>query len=155
MTDEGRFLVVVCSEETHEQNMFSVSSQQQIQTHSSGPTRWPPKLWSSSWRCVQIFIWLCFQCVNVVRAEGSCVSQAVGMLYLHQVLKPIINRIFEERKYVELDPSKIDLNRSRCVETHTHTAVVHSCSISLVETAMIGLIMAAWQQQWTLQTLSF
>ncbi len=158
MTDEGRFVVVVCSEETHEQNMFSVSPQQQIQTHSSGPTRWPPKLWSSSWRCVQIFIWdkrLCFQCVNVVRAESLCVSQAVGMLYLHQVLKPIINRIFEERKYVELDPCKIDLNRSRCVETHTHT-VVHSCSISLVETAMMGKNnCVARQQQWTLQTLAF
>ncbi|XP_016109420.1 rasGAP-activating-like protein 1 [Sinocyclocheilus grahami] len=39
--------------------------------------------------------------------------KAVGMLYLHEVLKPIINRIFEERKYVELDPCKIDLSRSR------------------------------------------
>lgn len=39
--------------------------------------------------------------------------QAVGMLYLHEVLKPIINRIFEEKKYIELDPCKIDLNRTR------------------------------------------
>ncbi|CAB1319676.1 unnamed protein product, partial [Coregonus sp. 'balchen'] len=39
--------------------------------------------------------------------------KAVGMLYLHEVLKPIINRIFEEKKYIELDPCKIDLNRSR------------------------------------------
>uniref|UniRef100_A0A8C7YJM8 RAS protein activator like 1 n=1 Tax=Oryzias sinensis TaxID=183150 RepID=A0A8C7YJM8_9TELE len=39
--------------------------------------------------------------------------KAVGMLYLHEVLKPIINRIFDERKYIELDPCKIDLNRSR------------------------------------------
>lgn len=35
------------------------------------------------------------------------------MLYLHEVLKPIINRIFDEKKYVELDPCKIDLNRLR------------------------------------------
>ncbi|CDQ56338.1 unnamed protein product [Oncorhynchus mykiss] len=35
------------------------------------------------------------------------------MLYLHEVLKPIINRIFEEKKYIELDPCKIDLNRTR------------------------------------------
>ncbi|CDQ65637.1 unnamed protein product [Oncorhynchus mykiss] len=39
--------------------------------------------------------------------------KAVGMLYLHEVLKPIINRIFEEKKYIELDPCKIDLNRTR------------------------------------------
>ncbi|XP_068165961.1 rasGAP-activating-like protein 1 isoform X2 [Antennarius striatus] len=39
--------------------------------------------------------------------------KAVGMLYLHEVLKPIINRVFEDRKYIELDPSKIDQNRSR------------------------------------------
>ncbi|KAI4875413.1 hypothetical protein NFI96_029764, partial [Prochilodus magdalenae] len=38
---------------------------------------------------------------------------AVGMIYLHEVLKPIINRIFEEKKYIELDPCKIDLNRCR------------------------------------------
>ncbi|KPP61591.1 rasGAP-activating-like protein 1-like [Scleropages formosus] len=39
--------------------------------------------------------------------------KAVGMLYLHEVLKPIVNRIFEEKKYIELDPSKIELNRTR------------------------------------------
>ncbi|XP_053324751.1 rasGAP-activating-like protein 1 isoform X2 [Spea bombifrons] len=37
----------------------------------------------------------------------------VGMPYLHEVLRPIISRIFEEKRYVELDPCKIDLNRSR------------------------------------------
>uniref|UniRef100_A0A4W4EGB0 RAS protein activator like 1 n=1 Tax=Electrophorus electricus TaxID=8005 RepID=A0A4W4EGB0_ELEEL len=31
--------------------------------------------------------------------------KAVGMIYLHEVLKPIINHIFEEKKYIELDPS--------------------------------------------------
>ncbi|XP_038229298.1 rasGAP-activating-like protein 1 isoform X1 [Dermochelys coriacea] len=39
--------------------------------------------------------------------------KVVGMPYLHEVLKPIINRIFEEKKYVELDPCKIELNRTR------------------------------------------
>ncbi|XP_066500732.1 rasGAP-activating-like protein 1 [Hoplias malabaricus] len=39
--------------------------------------------------------------------------KAVGMIYLHEVLKPIINRIFEEKKYIELDPCKINLSRSR------------------------------------------
>ncbi|XP_069616007.1 rasGAP-activating-like protein 1 isoform X3 [Ranitomeya imitator] len=37
----------------------------------------------------------------------------VGMPFLHEVLRPIITRIFEEKKYVELDPCKIDQNRSR------------------------------------------
>ncbi|TNM90237.1 rasGAP-activating-like protein 1 isoform X1 [Takifugu flavidus] len=39
--------------------------------------------------------------------------KAVGMPYLHEVLKPIINRIFDEKKYIELDPCKINLNRRR------------------------------------------
>ncbi|XP_053136296.1 rasGAP-activating-like protein 1 isoform X2 [Hemicordylus capensis] len=39
--------------------------------------------------------------------------KVVGMPYLHDVLKAIINRIFEEKKYVELDPCKIELSRTR------------------------------------------
>uniref|UniRef100_A0A8C8RHE1 RAS protein activator like 1 n=1 Tax=Pelusios castaneus TaxID=367368 RepID=A0A8C8RHE1_9SAUR len=39
--------------------------------------------------------------------------KVVGMPYLHEVLKPIITRIFEEKKYIELDPCKIELNRTR------------------------------------------
>ncbi|KAH1180244.1 rasGAP-activating-like protein 1 isoform X1 [Mauremys mutica] len=39
--------------------------------------------------------------------------KVVGMPYLHEVLKPIINRIFEEKKYIELDPCKIERNRTR------------------------------------------
>ena len=41
----------------------------------------------------------------------SFCCQAVGMPYLHEVLKPIINRIFDEKRYIELDPCKIHLNR--------------------------------------------
>ncbi|XP_066226942.1 rasGAP-activating-like protein 1 isoform X2 [Saccopteryx leptura] len=37
----------------------------------------------------------------------------VGMPYLHEVLKPVINRVFEEKKYIELDPCKMDLSRSK------------------------------------------
>uniref|UniRef100_A0A2K5ZQ29 RAS protein activator like 1 n=1 Tax=Mandrillus leucophaeus TaxID=9568 RepID=A0A2K5ZQ29_MANLE len=37
----------------------------------------------------------------------------VGMPYLHEVLKPMISRIFEEKKYMELDPCKMDLGRTR------------------------------------------
>ncbi|XP_054450295.1 rasGAP-activating-like protein 1 [Pteronotus mesoamericanus] len=37
----------------------------------------------------------------------------VGMPYLHEVLKPAINRVFEEKKYIELDPCKMDLGRTK------------------------------------------
>ncbi|KAJ7309609.1 hypothetical protein JRQ81_007663 [Phrynocephalus forsythii] len=39
--------------------------------------------------------------------------KVVGMPYLNEVLKSIINRIFEEKKYVELDPCKIEPSRTR------------------------------------------
>ncbi|NWT96605.1 RASL1 protein, partial [Urocynchramus pylzowi] len=39
--------------------------------------------------------------------------KVVGLPYLHEVLKPVVNRIFEERKYVELDPGKMELSRGR------------------------------------------
>jgi len=41
--------------------------------------------------------------------------QVVGLPYLHEVLKPVVNRIFEEKKYVELDPGKMELSRGRRV----------------------------------------
>ncbi|ERE75288.1 rasGAP-activating-like protein 1, partial [Cricetulus griseus] len=37
----------------------------------------------------------------------------VGMRYLHEVLRPVVSRVFEEKKYMELDPCKMELNRSR------------------------------------------
>ncbi|NXG22653.1 RASL1 protein, partial [Grallaria varia] len=39
--------------------------------------------------------------------------KAVGLPYLHEVLQPVVNRIFEEKKYVELDPGKMELSRGR------------------------------------------
>ncbi|NXC46700.1 RASL1 protein, partial [Penelope pileata] len=39
--------------------------------------------------------------------------KAVGLPYLHEVLKPVVNRIFEEKKYVELDPCRMELSRGR------------------------------------------
>ncbi|NXP48812.1 RASL1 protein, partial [Heliornis fulica] len=41
--------------------------------------------------------------------------KVVGLPYLHEVLKPVVNRIFEEKKYVELDPGKMDLSHGRQV----------------------------------------
>ncbi|XP_075390161.1 rasGAP-activating-like protein 1 isoform X1 [Tenrec ecaudatus] len=37
----------------------------------------------------------------------------VGMPYLHEVLKPMVSRVFEEKKYMELDPCKMELGRTR------------------------------------------
>ena len=34
------------------------------------------------------------------------IPQIVGIPYLSDTLKPVIDKIFEERKYCELDPSK-------------------------------------------------
>uniref|UniRef100_A0A672MGN9 RAS protein activator like 1 n=1 Tax=Sinocyclocheilus grahami TaxID=75366 RepID=A0A672MGN9_SINGR len=65
--------------------------------------------------------------------------KAVGMLYLHEVLKPIINRIFEERKYVELDPCKIDLSRSRCSASE---AEVRESSVGLLQTYLSSIMEA-------------
>ncbi|KAM6422773.1 rasGAP-activating-like protein 1 isoform 4-T4 [Liasis olivaceus] len=39
--------------------------------------------------------------------------KVVGMPYLHEVLKVLIHRIFEEKKYVELDPCKIEPSRAK------------------------------------------
>ncbi|KAM6052488.1 rasGAP-activating-like protein 1 isoform 2-T2 [Chlamydotis macqueenii] len=39
--------------------------------------------------------------------------KVVGLPYLHEVLKPVVNRVFEEKKYVELDPGKMELSRGR------------------------------------------
>uniref|UniRef100_A0A671P5C5 RAS protein activator like 1 n=1 Tax=Sinocyclocheilus anshuiensis TaxID=1608454 RepID=A0A671P5C5_9TELE len=62
--------------------------------------------------------------------------KAVGMLYLHEVLKPIINRIFEEKKYVELDPCKIDLSRS------ASEAEVRESSVGLLQTYLSSIMEA-------------
>lgn len=48
----------------------------------------------------------------VARRQDQCCSrwpQVAGMRYLHSILGPIINRVFEEKKYVELDPSKVEV----------------------------------------------
>ncbi|NWU82533.1 RASL1 protein, partial [Onychorhynchus coronatus] len=39
--------------------------------------------------------------------------KAVGLPYLHEVLRPVVTRVFEEKKYVELDPGKMELSRGR------------------------------------------
>ncbi|MBN3321243.1 RASL1 protein, partial [Atractosteus spatula] len=62
--------------------------------------------------------------------------KAVGMLYLHEVLKPIVNRIFEEKKYIELDPWRISFKGS------LSEAEVRESSLELLQ-AYLSDIMAS------------
>ncbi|KAF7199872.1 rasGAP-activating-like protein 1 isoform X2 [Nothobranchius furzeri] len=68
--------------------------------------------------------------------------KAVGMLYLHEVLKPIINRIFDERKYIELDPCKIDLNRTRRISFKgaVSEAEIRDSSVEMLQTYLTSII---------------
>ncbi|XP_037536490.1 rasGAP-activating-like protein 1 [Nematolebias whitei] len=68
--------------------------------------------------------------------------KAVGMLYLHDVLKPIINRIFDERKYIELDPCKIDLNRTRRISFKgaVSEAEIRDSSVEMLQLYLTSII---------------
>ncbi|XP_065820428.1 rasGAP-activating-like protein 1 isoform X2 [Labrus bergylta] len=68
--------------------------------------------------------------------------KAVGMLYLHEVLKPIINRIFDEKKYIELDPCKIDLNRTRRISFKgaVSEAEVRDSSVEMLHSYLASII---------------
>ncbi|XP_019907762.2 rasGAP-activating-like protein 1 isoform X3 [Esox lucius] len=77
--------------------------------------------------------------------------KAVGMLYLHEVLKPIINRIFLEKKYIELDPCKIDLNRTRRISFKgaVSEAEVRESSVEMLQgylTSIVESIVASVDQ---------
>uniref|UniRef100_A0A3Q3RTG1 RAS protein activator like 1 n=1 Tax=Mastacembelus armatus TaxID=205130 RepID=A0A3Q3RTG1_9TELE len=65
--------------------------------------------------------------------------KAVGMLYLHEVLKPIINRIFDEKKYIELDPCKIDLNLSEAEVRDSSVEMLQSYLTSIIE-SIVGSV---------------
>ncbi|XP_034450922.1 rasGAP-activating-like protein 1 isoform X2 [Hippoglossus hippoglossus] len=68
--------------------------------------------------------------------------KAVGMLYLHEVLKPIINRVFDEKKYIELDPCKIDLNRTRRISFKgaVSEAEVRDSSVEMLQSYLTSII---------------
>uniref|UniRef100_A0A665X0I9 RAS protein activator like 1 n=1 Tax=Echeneis naucrates TaxID=173247 RepID=A0A665X0I9_ECHNA len=67
--------------------------------------------------------------------------KAVGMLYLHEVLKPIINRIFDEKKYIELDPCKIDLNQVTVAGLHMLSeAEVRDSSVEMLQGYLTSII---------------
>ncbi|KAF4073223.1 hypothetical protein AMELA_G00256390 [Ameiurus melas] len=73
--------------------------------------------------------------------------KVAGMQYLHRLLGPIINRIFEEKKYVELDPNKVELKEAGCTGLHrlqTETDVIQQSS-SLLQSYLSELMAAILQ----------
>ncbi|XP_039363999.1 ras GTPase-activating protein 4B isoform X1 [Mauremys reevesii] len=44
--------------------------------------------------------------------------KVAGMQYLHSVLGPTVNRVFDEKKYIELDPSKVEIKEVGCSGLH-------------------------------------
>lgn len=44
--------------------------------------------------------------------------KVAGMRYLHGVLGPVLDRVFEEKKYVELDPSRVEVRDVGCSGLH-------------------------------------
>ncbi|EMP28877.1 Ras GTPase-activating protein 4 [Chelonia mydas] len=44
--------------------------------------------------------------------------KVAGMQYLHNVLGPTVNRVFDEKKYIELDPSKVEIKEVGCSGLH-------------------------------------
>nr|XP_014349663.1 PREDICTED: rasGAP-activating-like protein 1 [Latimeria chalumnae] len=86
---------------------------------------------------------------NTLFRSNSLASKAmeqfmkiVGMPYLHEVLKPIVNRIFEEKKYIELDPCKIEVNRSRRIsfKGSLSEADVRECSLEFLMAYLTDII---------------
>nr|XP_042713675.1 ras GTPase-activating protein 4B isoform X3 [Chrysemys picta bellii] len=54
--------------------------------------------------------------------------KVAGMQYLHSVLGPTVNRVFDEKKYIELDPSKVEIKEVGCSGLHriqTESEVIH------------------------------
>ncbi|XP_046877351.1 ras GTPase-activating protein 4 isoform X2 [Hypomesus transpacificus] len=73
--------------------------------------------------------------------------KVAGMQYLHRLLGPLINRIFEEKKYVELDPNKVELKEAGCAGLHrVHTeAEVIQQSANLLQSYLSDLLHAILQ----------
>ncbi|XP_042298509.1 ras GTPase-activating protein 4B [Sceloporus undulatus] len=66
--------------------------------------------------------------------------KVAGMQYLHRVLGPTINRVFEEKRYIELDPSKVeskDVGFSLTSEALTYSKIPNSKKSSFILLANI------------------
>ncbi|KAM6466359.1 ras GTPase-activating protein 4B isoform 1-T1 [Liasis olivaceus] len=44
--------------------------------------------------------------------------KVAGMQYLHRILRPTINRVFEGKRYIELDPNKVESKEIGCSSLH-------------------------------------
>ncbi|XP_042542445.1 ras GTPase-activating protein 4B [Dipodomys spectabilis] len=70
--------------------------------------------------------------------------KVAGMRYLHSVLGPIIDKVFEEKKYVELDPSKVEVKDVGCSGLHrpqTETEVLEQ-SVQTLRAHLAALLSA-------------
>uniref|UniRef100_A0A4W4EBZ6 RAS p21 protein activator 4 n=1 Tax=Electrophorus electricus TaxID=8005 RepID=A0A4W4EBZ6_ELEEL len=73
--------------------------------------------------------------------------KVAGMQYLHRLLGPTINRIFEDKKYVELDPNKVELKEAGCAGLHrvqTEADVIQQSS-ALLQSYLSELMAALLQ----------
>ncbi|XP_075384621.1 ras GTPase-activating protein 4B isoform X2 [Tenrec ecaudatus] len=59
-----------------------------------------------------------FRSNSLASKSMECFLKVAGMQYLHSVLGPIVDRVFEEKKYVELDPSKVEVKDVGCSGLH-------------------------------------
>lgn len=88
-----------------------------------------------------------FRCNSLASKSMESFLKVAGMQYLHKLLGPLINRIFEEKKYVELDPNKVELKEAGCTGLHrVHTeAEVIQQSTSLLQSYLSDLLHAIVQ----------
>lgn len=70
--------------------------------------------------------------------------KVAGMQYLHRLLGPTINRIFEEKKYVELDPNRVELRCTGLHRTHTEAEVIQQ-SLTHLQSYLCELLNAILQ----------
>uniref|UniRef100_A0A8C5ZGK2 Ras GTPase-activating protein 4-like n=1 Tax=Marmota marmota marmota TaxID=9994 RepID=A0A8C5ZGK2_MARMA len=69
--------------------------------------------------------------------------KVAGMRYLHGVLGPIIDRVFEEKKYVELDPSKVEVKDVGCSGLHRPQTEAEVLEQSAQTLAHLGALLSA------------
>ncbi|XP_054993050.1 ras GTPase-activating protein 4B isoform X2 [Sorex araneus] len=59
-----------------------------------------------------------FRSNSLASKSTESLLKVAGLRYLHGVLGPIIDKVFEEKKYVELDPSKVEVKDVGCSGLH-------------------------------------
>ncbi|KAK7829171.1 hypothetical protein U0070_012642 [Myodes glareolus] len=85
-----------------------------------------------------------FRSNSLASKSMECFLKVAGMRYLHGILGPIIDRVFEEKKYVELDPSKVEVKDVGCSGLHrpqTEAEVLQQ-SAQTLRTHLVALLSA-------------